>query len=471
MSLRHCTIKTLLLIIISLVAIFTNQSSIPFPAHAATSPSTASTPEIFVSPTNQSSTSLTVGSSVIYDINIANAPSINSFAITLQYNYSILHVSTFDITGVLNSAGVVNITPYLECTFELQQNNIGNCQLGAGYVQLTEVLPGGYVTNLSTNSTSGRLFELDFTVVSKGFSPLHLVTPQVNTLKNGRGSPVVVIPVDGYFTNAKCGNALCTPPSVAFTVTPSLTSPSGLLEVTSGRPIKFVGSANVTNQGASIIKYHWEWGDQSQGEDTRNGTDTHLWLPANAGQPSVVSLTAIDSYGVSASKSIFLLIIRVWLELDVSSVTVSPNFQVTQGTKVSVTVAVKNLSTRAENATTTLSISGHSIQSQTFLNMSSDAQNAFSYTWDTSGYKPNVYVVQAALDPIRNSTGFIIENDTSKIIGLSYVQIIDPLPSGFGAFLGLSLIQSFGVWILLIGGAGFAIRVLTRKKPLVEKLP
>ncbi len=472
-SLRHSTIKALLLVLISLVAIPASHSVLVFPAYAVSSTSVTSTPEVVVSPTNQSSTSLTLGSFVTYDINIANAPSIISFSITLQYNYSILHVSTLATSGVLDSAGPVSTI--LECTSELQQNNVGNCQLSAGNVQLVEVLTGGAQTNPTTNSTNGRLFEVGFTVVGIGFSAQHLVTPQVSRLCS---SPCMgteplrpLIPIDGYFTNRKCGSVLCTPPVIGFAVTPSLTSSSGLLEVTSGKPIKFQSSANATNQGASIVNYHWDWGDHTEAIDTPNATATHLWLPANAGQPSVVTLTVTDNYGVSDSESVFLLIIRVWLELNVNGVTVTPNLGVTPGTKVNITVAVRNLSTRSENATTTLSISGQSVRSVAFLNMSSDAQNTFSYSLDTRGYKPDVYVVQAALDPIRNSTGFVIQNDTSEITGLSYLQIVDPFPSGFGLFFGLSFIQSFGVWLLIIGAAGFAIRFLTRKKTVIEELP
>ena len=369
----------------------------------ASTPLDPTTPEVVLSPHNQSSLSDTPDTKLPISINITNGPSITTFDIILQYNFTILHVTNVNTTGVLNTAGSVSLIE--ECVPELGIT-IGNCTLPPGYFELVEGLRFFRETTAPTN---GPLFSLTFNVTGTGFSTLHLVTPRVATLIGGFPRAFPVIPVDGYFANTNCGPALCTPPTPSFTANPHVTTPLGIVQVVAGNNITSDASTTmVTNQGATIINYHWEWGDQTPNNDTGNPLIIHAFNSSNLGLVLLVTLTVTDNYRTFASSSILLRPVLSWIELNVRANT-NPSTTALTGTIVSVNATVTNDSTQQENATIVVSAANQILNTTRITNMAAfGSQSTISTNWNTRGLAPGTYQVTALAVPVNG------QNDTTE---------------------------------------------------------
>ena len=405
-------------------------------------------------------------------MNVTNAPSINTFGVNLFYDYGVLHVTSYDTTvGVFGSA-----TDFPSvCSLELGLSS--GCGAGGyGVFQITDHLLYGVVTSPSTNSTNGPLFRLTFKVVSTGFSQFFLQFAQLGYLQ-GKGGAVIAVPlksVNGYFTDIKCpssGSSYCTPPVPGVKVSPFLLGPRNVTEIVAGRPITFgASSSNSTNPNGKIISYTWDWGDGTT-FGTTNSTSIHSYGLAAAGQDQIITLTVADNYTIPGSISFSIKVIRIWTDLVLKSAVADPVLRVLAGTKVDITVDLQNQSINPENATVVLTVAGRSFGNRTFTNLRPEEEVKYSIPWDTTGYAPKVYLVQAVVPLVRNETAPgrpIIENDTSiydNNVGRAFVQIIEPEPAGFGVLLGLGLIQATGLGVLVLAGAA-AASLLRRRKPL-----
>ena len=133
-----------------------------------------------------------------------------------------------------------------------------------------------------------------------------------------------------------------------------------------------------------------------------------------------------------------------------------------------------NLGVNPENSTLRLSINDQIINTILIVNLGPTLKSSLMYDWHTAGLIPRVYRVQVNLDEVRNATtGQILENDTAIIQGklqdpnnvrLAFIQLVEPIPSGIGVFLGLTLPETLGLGIVLVAVAVFATGLIRKSR-------
>ena len=228
---------------------------------------------------------------VTFSVDVANSPPITGFGVSMLYNRAVLSLapSGINIQGDILGQTGGTVVVGAECLDG--SSIIGNCIPtidDVGVISLLVVIQGQSVT---PNPTNGLLFSLTFNVIGKGVSQLHFLR---SILLNGLASALVPSQsVGGYFSNMICGNAICQPPAVQFTFTPSIPG--------AGVPITFDASSSLaTNPGATLQVYVWNWRDTSFPSPATSTTPTiqHTFqFPGN----HTVTLALNDSYGVVGS--------------------------------------------------------------------------------------------------------------------------------------------------------------------------
>jgi hypothetical protein len=168
----------------------------------------------------------------------------------------------------------------------------------------------------------------------------------------------------------------------------------------------------------------------------------------------------VDSYGITAYASVIVQVISVYISLLVSSVGAIPQFKVYPGVIVVISVTVVNNSTFPENGTLVVDVEGQVVgATQSYHLAAFRQQTTISTSWNTSGYAPRVYRIDAMIPPILN------ENRTSNV-GTAFVQLISQPVSGL---LSLGLLQTGGLSILILVGVVFGLSRFLRRKPIVEE--
>ncbi len=290
------TVTACVLVVLSLSAIDGTFFTI-MRAHADAVNQTA----VAVSPTATVGTM--IGDTFTIGVNITNAPvnatsSYNAFQVSLLYNYTILHGATIDYSASVIGSNVVVVS---EC-IDLQPILGTSCsQYDAwGVATLTLVCLGGSCPN--PMPTSGTLFKMTFRVEAQGFSQLHILSAIIGEiLQNNESVPLLPLPSDGYFTNVDCprGSGIpCTSPFASFT----FQNP-----ILQGIPELFNASLSyTTNEAAAIIRYEWNWGDESLPAISESPVAYHRFsFTTYPGSSLIITLTVEDSYGATASESVF----------------------------------------------------------------------------------------------------------------------------------------------------------------------
>ncbi len=430
---------------------------------------------IAVNPGKISSSNILPGASVSFAFNLTSKYSnYTAYQVSFSYNNSVLKAVSIVDNNVLGTA-----TSALENCID----DVGTCSSfdNPGVVsywifQLCQICP--------TPTPNATLFSVNFNVIRQGFTQLHIFIAALATGGAGATQLTQAFPIDGYFNDLHCGVALCTPPVALFTVTPSRIVPTPLGNVTQviqASTVTFNARATYctdnSTSACSIRLYNWFWGDGSINYSTAKPVSSHIYQLANVGVSGVpngyiLTLQVTDNFGITSSKSFLLEVIRIWVDLSIESPFLVPSVGVLPGTPVEITVRVSNLSV-LDNETPTVHIfvENASLTSYQFGLMTSGNKASFTYMWNTASYAPGAYLIKATVDPVTNSTtGQVIDNNTSDKVGYGWVQLIEPLPPGFGSFLGLSLTQTLGVSIIAIFALGFgygSLAKLFRKKPQV----
>jgi hypothetical protein len=406
---------------------------------------------------------------VTFTVNVTDAPSINGFAAVLTYNILVLRAflppGGLDYGGnVLCPSGADSCKPTVvrDCADGHGPACGGEDQ--GGVVALGLVL----LTSTTTPPTTGKLFSVTFDILGSGFSEIHFRSATLTTGLNQTELPSVTS--DGYFTNIDCPSSSripCTPPVVDFTVspTPADLAITGSLLI-QGKILIFNASARSTNSGGSIRNYYWIWGNPDPSQQGSNATITHVY---SIGKPYYVTVRADDSSGASASKTKRITVINNLIDLAVDSATVNQDSGVVPGTVITVNARVLNNGTTIENANFTISVEGRVIGNTTFLNMTAHSRQEFTAHWNTAGYRPRAYRINAFVDYVRNpkNASQIIEDSLSNNLLSVFVQLVTPLPAG----LSLSLLPSVGISLLVLAGAGAAGSRFLRKRPVDTELP
>ncbi len=421
------------------------------------------TPKTVIAVNPHSIVGIAPGSSISFSVNVTNAPSLSSFDVALTYNASVLHITSLDTSGSVFSP-YPDVRVITECIPDLAIY----CSSSDNF-ELFTVLLYGEKTSPSTNSTSGTLFKLNFNVINSGFALIHIRLGLLATPVLGVASLVPSTDVDGYFTNITCGSPshYCTPAVPGFKLSPFLFGANNVTEVVAGRRISFdASSSNTTNPGATIASYSWDWGTGAVSTVT-NSNITHTYAQGDAGGLISVTLTVRDSYGIPGSASVLIKVIRIWTDMVMRSVTANPTQRVLPGSVVTVTVDLQNQSINPENASVITRVGSVSLGNRTFTDLRPDQEFKYSFPWSTEGLGPKDYLISVFVAPVLNSTtGQIIENVTTNNFASVFVEVVEPLPSGYGLFLGLGLFTTAGVGLVVAAGIGGSISLLRRRKPL-----
>src|SRR6266699_2837595 len=289
------TVTACVLVVLSLSAIDGTFFTI-MRAHADAVNQTA----VAVSPTATVGTM--IGDTFTIGVNITNAPvnatsSYNAFQVSLLYNYTILHGATIDYSASVIGSNAVVVS---EC-IDLQPILGTSCSQydAVGVATLTLVCLGGSCPN--PMPTSGTLFKMTFRVEAQGFSQLHILSAIIGEiLQNNESVPLLPLPSDGYFTNVDCprGSGIpCTSPFASFT----FQNP-----ILQGIPDLFNASLSyTTNEAAAIIRYEWNWGDESLPAISESPVAYHRFsFTTYPGSSLIINLTLSSLYQFSGTVTV-----------------------------------------------------------------------------------------------------------------------------------------------------------------------
>jgi hypothetical protein len=322
-------------------------------------------------------------------VDLANSPNIDWFSISFSYNRSILHGVNINYTSGLfgNNVAVVQ-----ECI-----DGVGvspNCQAFDGLGVVTLSLFG------STSAVAppiGQLFQTSFNVTGIGFSQFHIFRAFLH-------SPRALTPTspavqDGYFTNNLCGQSLCKPPVVSFTVSPIIPLSTGIASTFNASMSQ---SSNSGSSSLGIARFSWNWGDGS----ANTVTTVPPWAvhtfrtPSPISNPFIVALTATDTFGVSWTYAQPIQVVPLVIDLAMKSLSIDQP-RVVPGTQIHIGALILNNSTLVESATGVISVGGKSLASEQFNNLAPLVGSALlSATWDTTGLGLGRYVIQASVLPV-----------------------------------------------------------------------
>ena len=421
------------------------------PVHFQQAPSAAAstspTAVIAINPSNISDTSRTSGQAS-YTVNVYNSSAINLFEVRLTYNYAVLHAASIDYSANVFGSNAQTLYNCLDGV-----TPPGSCDTldGAGVLHLSLYISG----NVSvTPPPVGVLLEVTFNIVGQGLTQLHLIpaAPFGSHLLKG-GADVPFTTQDAFFNNILCGTVKCKPPVADFTFSPSIALP--------GRSISFNATASrATNANAVIQQYSWQWGDDSIPSSTTSNVTSHVYR--NVGNRTV-TLTVTDSDGISWSKSLTVPVIAVYIQLIAGQITIEPKFGIHPGAIVKITANVINNGSIAESSNLTIAVEGHLLGDQATQSFSVGPfhqATSVTATWDTTGYFPRIYRVSAV---VREPSG---ANSTKGSVGISYVQLIEPLSSGS---LSLGLAETTGLGIVVLAAIVFTVTRLRRRPSFADE--
>jgi hypothetical protein len=187
-----------------------------------------------------------------------------------------------------------------------------------------------------------------------------------------------------------------------------------------------------------------------------------------------VTLSAQDNFGARAYYTVSIDVFRVWIDLGFSALSIDHIVGLSPGTIVHIVASVINLGVNPENSTLRLSVNNKNMTTAPITDLGPERQSSLSFDWNTGNYTPRVYRIEADIDPVRSiTTGQFLENDTTTLHGrivdlnnvrVAFVQLIEPLPSGFGVLLGLNLPETLGLGIVLIAFVVFAVGLVRKSR-------
>ncbi len=398
-------------------------------------------------------------------VNVTNGPSISGFAVEVKYNPNVLSATSID-----DSAGVLTLAAQAQGQVVTRPDDCydgqgpacsANPDNGPGTASLTAITPAN-----TTSRTTGQLFTISFTVKdqSSAFSQMQINSAK-SALSEWNGTATIVLDssnglrtVDGYYTSLDCprGSGVpCVPPRPAFRVMTK--TPSKKAQTV------FNASASLPSPGASITDYHWNWIPQANTfgyVDTFTNSTAVVEFPI-AGR-FLMTLKVTDSNGIFWSVTQPVDVVDTTVDIGISEITVRPvNKHVLPGTTLIISATVTNYSFMKENVSLLIRVE-NKILNQTDYPRALPSQGELSLTakWDTAGYTPKVYRVDAYAPPLTNSTnGKIIETNVDNNLAFIWVQVVSPTPIGFQ----LGLWPTLGLGIVSLGAVAYSIARVRRR--------
>src|SRR5439155_2977905 len=293
-----------------------------------------------------------------------------------------------------------------------------------------------------------------------GLSPIHFLSISMAVSGVGISTP---LSADGYFTNSYCYDTrLCTP-SVAM-----IHVMSSILKIGVPITLNATGSHGTNGPKDNITSYSWDWGDGHVTPPGPNPVDTHAYYsPANY----IVTVNLEDTYNARGLASVTLSVVRFSIDLSVTFQSLSSQIFY-PGDQISLPAVVQNLGTNVSTSTFRFVIQNRTLYETQLPLMPPVGQVTEHSTWNTTGLTPQSYTVAAEIDPVTaviSGESVIVENDTSNNINHVYIIIREPIPPGYGSFLGLGLPATGALGILLLAGVVWSSIFLRRRKKPVEE--
>ena len=381
-----------------LLLLFTTTNAPLPPVHADSSTIMSINPAVYANRTQTSGR-------ISVTVDLANSPSIDWFSISFSYNRSILHAVSINYTsGIFGN----NVAVAQECID------------GVGVLPSCQAFDGLGVVTLSLFGSAsmvappiGQLFQTSFNVTGIGFSQFHLFRGFLH-------SPPALQPTspavqDGYFTNSRCGQSLCKPPVVSFTISPIVPLSTGIASTFNASASQ---SSNSGSSSAGIARYSWDWGDGSTDTISTFPIATHTYKnPGPSSSPFIIALTATDAFGISWIFARPVEVVSLVIDLSLKSMMVD-QMQAFPGTRIHITGLILNNSTIAENATGVINVGSQSLVSEQFSKLAPQVGSALlSATWDTTGLSLGRYAVQASVIAIAGESS-ISNNILNRTIEL-----------------------------------------------------
>ncbi len=376
-------------------------------AHAQT------TAQVTVNPAYIANVTQTTGT-VVFTVSLTNSPSIDSFAVSLSYNRSILHAA--DLSFANNVLGT-NAQVGEEC-IDGQWKAGFPCQPWDGPGVITLFLFG----STTPPPTTGPLFQTTFNVTGRGLSQIHIF--RMILLNSAQGAQIPASTLDGYFVNVDCpvGSGVpCKPPVADFVISPTPV-------LSTGSPATFNATlSHPTNAGSAVTlsRYTWNWGDNSVLATTLLPLIQHVYT--SQGEFSV-TLTVTDTYGISWSTTKTVEVTRLFIDLAVKGLSIDQGSNFSRGIQAHISALVQNNSTLPENATARITVGNQVLLTERFLNMAPFGSTASIFaTWNTTAFSPGQYSVQAYVDPVAG------ENNTINNIVTRHIELLPTPDFNIGA--------------------------------------
>lgn len=425
--------------------------SYPSPVNAQSTPSTA-----VVSVQNVTDQSKGPGSTVVYNVTLASSPLISGFNVWVQFDPNVLSASTSSIDY---SGNILGSEAQVQSECINNQAVVGQCQdfpLGAQGVVNIGLF---YLGNKTTTVPGGLLYRLSLTVLTVGFSQIHLL--EVVLVNGGKNEEYPSTNVDGLFTNRICGSTLCKPPHTDFTFSPIVPS--------LGSTVTFNASASrATNAGARITNYRWFWGEichaVATSQDTPDPLIPHTFCNA---QTYRIALTVTDTLGISWVITKEVQVVFIFVDVTYGGIDLDHQYNVYPGTVVHITAGIRNNSTVPVNATLSITLdTGAALGNKSFSLAGGGTAGTTTgkfgpVPWDTTNFSPRVYRIDVRI------ISAVPQNVTNDKLTSTYIQLI-VIPPG-GTF-SLGLFQTTGLGLIVLIGLAAGLARL-RKKPSWEREP
>ena len=387
--------------------------------------------------------------------NTPDVPQFNAVEIQLRYDTHALTAASLD-----HSTNVFTNFPQFSPSFlrncldgHGDGGNSGLCGAddGPGVTSFAETILGG----ATTDGTSGNIFFLTFNVdtTAPKFSQIRFASAIL-----GYGStPIPTTNLDGYYTSLNCNGKPCPLSRPNFTWSPDPPK--------QGKITIFYGNASQSSPGTTITDYFWFFGDTSSLKPyLDSGTNSTASYIYNQAGTFTVTLRITDSSGLQSFKSILVRVVNANIDMGIESLDVQPSpIGLNPGVVFDITVILKNYGGLPENTSLFLSITINSKVNQlgnfTAMNMKPASDRTFSAKWNSSGFAPNVYRVDAITPLLTNET-ITDPNPNQKSF---WIQLIPLEPSG-----NLTLLSTAGLSVLVLGAGGAGVSFIRKRTRKVD---
>src|SRR6267143_2547833 len=393
------------------------------------------------------------GVPVTFQVNVTGMYSFNGYDIYVAVNDSIMDPVSITISNILGTqyaldANCVNAGRFIP----VGQPGDFNCAIHDGLgIAHAGITSSTFSCTPQPCVTTGLLFTVTFNAVNTG--PYTFVDPS-----GVPGAPSVIFngsPAGVSFTSHRglCGSLGGNIPTADFTWSP--------IPIYVGKTVTFDASLSQDDPGNNpngIASYIWDFGDGSLGVTTPNPIVRHDYRSAftNLLGNFTVALQIVNRLGISSDPTRHTVTITKPPSHDLAVAgLVSTANSLLPGTMLGISVIVLNNGTFAERGfNLTVSLGSQILGVENYTTAKGFAPNqeqTFATTWDTKGVVPGTYVIVAQIEPIRNATGFVVENNTINNTGYDIVIVYS---FEHASFIPFTILQTIGLGVASLVAVG-----------------